>query len=939
MAWISRLRALFRRALSRSDKLTRDLDDELAFHLSMREQWNVEQGMPSAEAHRDARRRFGNPSLWRERMSEIDLMLLPQTILQDLRYGARMLWRNPGFTITAVLALAIGIGANTAVFTAYQAFFKRSLEARESARMVNLALILHSGSGDQEANPQAWFSIPDYEAYRDHGHSFSGLIATSFPQDLTLTGAGGVMSQRSASTGSLVGKLGLLPHGKNGETASTYLVSENYFSVLGVDALRGRTFDAINPSELAASPSVLISENYWQKRFAGDPTVLGKTIRLNGIAFTIVGITPHNFVGTNVEAPDFWLPLSLEPLVHPDDNWLRNRENFCCRLYGRLASDASTGQAQAEMTLVAGRLSTLHDPHSDWGKPAKAVIWPGSPFPYPVKLYGGLGYAILLILAGVGMVLVIACANVASLQLARAASRQNELGMRLSLGASRLRIIRQLLTESALLGLVAGAVALLFSWAFLEGAVVVIADAFPAEYGTFIFHVTPDLGIFAYVFCVSLVAGILFGLAPALESSGAALSSALKSNAGTARLRSRRMRDFLMAAQVAVSLVLLIAGSMLIRSSMRALHMDTGYDSKHVVSLELRFPEGQKYSADRQATLVRELRTRLAALPGVAAITSAWAPDGAGFRTAAVSLNGEKPSPQNTRAILYYTYIQPNYFQTLGIPLLFGRGFQTQAGQPENAVILSESAAEMLWPGQNPIGHGLRLAPGGQFEVKGEILSDGPTYQVIGVARDTRGVLLNGSDSEQIYLPMPQGRLQGYPILIRTQSAPAQIMNAIGPTISSIDPNLMAYSSTLEEMLRQTESFIASSISATIASSIGMLGLLLASMGIFGTVSYIVVLRTREVGIRMAVGAQKHHVLALMLRESAKPVFAGLLVGLCLATGASYLLRSVLYGVHTIDAVSFIGVSLLFLAIALLAAYLPSRRAMQVDPVVALRYE
>ena len=359
--------------------------------------------------------------------------------------------------------------------------------------------------------------------------------------------------------------------------------------------------------------------------------MLGKTIRLNGIAVTIVGITPHNFVGTNVEAPDFWLPLDLEPLLHPDDNWLRNRENLCCRMLARLAPGVDIDQAEAEMTLLAGQLSKLHDPHSDLGKAAKAVIWPGSPFPYPMKLYGGLEYAILLIMAAVGMVLVIACANVASLQLARAASRQNELGMRMSLGASRSRIIRQLLTESALLGLIAGAVALLFSWAFLQVVVVLIADAFPAEYGTFIFHVTPDLGIFAYVFCVSLVAGILFGLAPALESSGAALSSALKANSGTAKVRRRQMRNFLMAAQVAVSLMLLIAGSMLIRSSIRALKMDTGYDSKHVVSVELRFPEGQKYNVARQATLVGELRARLAALPGVLAITSARAPDGGGF--------------------------------------------------------------------------------------------------------------------------------------------------------------------------------------------------------------------------------------------------------------------------------------------------------------------
>jgi predicted permease len=652
-----------------------------------------------------------------------------------------------------------------------------------------------------------------------------------------------------------------------------------------------------------------------------------------------VGITPHNFVGTTVEAPDFWLPLSLEPLVHPDDNWLRDRENTCLRIYARLASGSTTGQAQAEMTVLGDHLRSLHDPRADLAKPVSALVWPGSPFPLPVNQLHGLRYVLLLILMAVGMVLVIACANVASLQLARAASRQNELSMRLSLGASRLRIIRQLLTESALLGLVAGAVALLFSWAMLETMVVMAADAFPADYGTFIFHVTPDLGIFAYVFCLSLVAGVLFGLAPALESSGAALSSALKANAGTAQVRNRRLRDFLMAAQVAVSLVLLIAGSMLIRSSIRALKMDTGYDSKHEASLGLKFPEGSKYSADRKLALVREVCTRLAALPGVVAITSGRAPDGVEIRTAAISLNGEKPSPQNTQAILYYDYIQANYFQTLGIPLLFGRGFQTQSGQPEIAVILSESAAQVLWPGQNPIGRRLRLGTDEQYHTKGEVLPDGPTYEVIGVARDTRGVLLNGTDSEQIYLPMPEDRLQDYPILIRTQGDPTQITGVIGSMISSIDPNVAAYSFTLEEMLRQTESFIASSLSAAIASSVGLLGLLLASMGIYGTVSYAVVLRTREVGIRMALGATRRDVLILMLRESTRPVLAGLLVGMCLALWATHLLRGVLYGLGTVDGVSFAGVSVLFLAIALIAAWLPSRRAMRVDPMVALRYE
>ncbi len=934
MAWFSRFRSIFGK-----EKLAREQEEELQFHLSMREQLNVEEGMMPGEARRDARLRFGNPSLWRQRMNEVDLMMLPETVLQDLRYGIRMLRRNAGSTLVSVLALAIGIGVNTAAFTAYKAFFKRSLDARESGRMVNLAVQLQSGASDKSGDFQASFSIPDYEAYRDQVHSFSGLIAASIPQNLTLTGTEEISGRRSSSDGSLVSRLIPLPSILNVETASTFFVSENYFSVLGPGALYGRTFVPGESTKLAASPSALISDNYWQKRFGGDPTILGKTVRLNGVAFTIVGITPHNFVGTSVTAPDFWLPLSLEPLVHPDDNWLRNRENLCCRVYGRLSSDASIGQAQAEMTLVTGHLSTLHAASSDLHKSTNAVIWPGSPFPYPLSQYGGLEYAISLIMVGVGMVLVIACANVASLQLARAAARQHELGMRLSLGASRLRIIRQLLTESALLGLVAGAVALLFSWAFLQTIVVAIADAFPEDYGTFIFHVTPDLEIFAYVFCLSLLAGVLFGLAPALESSGGAVSSALKVNAGTGKVRSRRMRDLLMVAQVAVSLVLLIAGSMLIRSAIRAVKMDPGYDTKHVLSLELRFPEGERYDAERRATLVREVRARLSSLPGVVSITSARAPDSGGFRTAAVSVNGEPPSPQNTQAILYYMYIQPNYFQTLSIPLVFGRGFEAQAGQPENAVVLSESAAQLLWPGQNPIGHRLRIAPGGQFHTKDDADLSGPAYEVIGVARDTRGFLLNGSDSEQIYLPMPENRLQDFTILIRTQAAPTQIVNAIGPIILSIDPDLIAYTLTLEEMLRTTESFFASSISAVIASSIGLLGLLLASMGIYSTVSYLVVLRTREVGIRMALGARKRDVLTLILRESARPVVVGLCVGVCLALGASYLLRGVLYGLNTIDSISFIGVSMLFLTIALLAAYVPSRRATRVDPMVALRYE
>jgi putative ABC transport system permease protein len=368
--------------------------------------------------------------------------------------------------------------------------------------------------------------------------------------------------------------------------------------------------------------------------------------------------------------------------------------------------------------------------------------------------------------------------------------------------------------------------------------------------------------------------------------------------------------------------------------------MDTGYESKHVIHLDFQFPQASKYSAARKLALVHELRTRLAALPGVAAITSARPPGDSRFRTAAISLDGETSPAQNVESTLHYAYVQANYFQTLGIPLFLGGGFQPRAGQAEYSVILSESAAKQLWPGQNPIGRRLRLgATDERFHNRSELFASGPAYQVVGVARDTRGVEFDGSDFKRVYLPLPEDRLQSYPILIRTQSDPAQVMRAIDPLIPSIDPDMLATSSTLEEMLRQSPPFIISSLAAAVASTVGLLGLLLALMGIYGTVSHIVVLRTREVGIRIAIGAQKRDVLGLILRESARPVLAGLLAGIFFAVGVSYLGRGLLYGLDAVDGISFAGVPLLFLAIALLASYPPARRAMRVDPMVALRYE
>ena len=529
------------------------------------------------------------------------------------------------------------------------------------------------------------------------------------------------------------------------------------------------------------------------------------------------------------------------------------------------------------------------------------------------------------------MVLVIACANVASLQLARAATRHQELGMRYALGAGRWRLVRQLLTESALMGVAAGCVALPLTWALMHVAFIKAAEVLPVEV---VLDARPDLGIFLYVLGISLAAGVAFGLAPAISTSRAGLNSMFRET-GTSLGRSR-LRALLIATQVAVSLTLMIAGSLLLRSANRALALETGYADGEVVDVSLQFPEASKYTADHKDAIIRSLRSRIAALPGVAATTSARAPNDHGGRRAAVSLTGEQPTARGQRAIVWYTWVQANYFQTLGIPLTSGRGFESPA---EQSVVLSESAARRLWPGQNAIGRALRLGTDGQFRAPGELTPDGPTWQVVGIARDARGVALDGSDSEQVYLPLPPDRLHDYPVLVRVESDPTPVMRAISIAIAGLDRDVVASTATLQQMQRQTDAFLAASLSAAIASGIGLLGLLLASVGIYGTVSYVVSLRTREVGIRMAIGAANRDILALILRENARPVLSGVAAGVMLASGAAQLLRGVLYGVTTLDPVSFVAPSILFLTIALAATWLPSRHAMRIDPQAALRHQ
>ncbi|MBV9677756.1 MAG: ABC transporter permease [Acidobacteriaceae bacterium] len=929
---ISRVRALFRR-----NKLAADLEEELHYHLSRLEELKQAEGLSSEEAHLAARQRFGNVTQLKEKIWDIDLITPAETVLQDLRFAVRTLAKHPSFTLLALIALAVGIGVNTAVFTAYKAVLLQPLDAANADQLVNVYRTA------PQNGYEATFSYPDYETYRDGNRVFSGLIATT-GDELVFSGAE-FIKPGSNLGGGVASAFGFrFPSIMSGgaEFINAMSVSENYFSVLGVNAVRGRVFLPQDVHDLELNPAVLISENYWQRRFGGDVSVLGKTVKLNGIPFTVIGITPHDFMGTAVNVPNFWLPMRLRPLVNKGTRFLQDREENCCALYGRLASGVFLSQAQAEMTALAQGVRSLHAPLSEGRKPFAISLTPGSHLK-PFSLYKdpGAALALLLVMGAVGLVLLIACANVASLQLARSAARQKEIGVRLSLGANRLRIIRQLLTESALLGVAAGGISVLLAWGALRLLMVEVSGSLPLEWGSVALHVEPDLHVFAYVFAISLLAGVLFGTAPALEASQPNLSSALKEEGArfAMGLPNRRLRDLMVGAQVAVCLLLLIGAGLLIRSSLQLMSISPGYETKQVVCLDVQFPPGYGYTLKKQLAETRQLRQRIAASGGVRSVAIGRAPDQGGLRMAAVGLNGNRPGTDRSARTVYYTYVTPEYFRVLSIPILRGHSFGEQSTVREAEVVVSESAAEELWPGQNPIGQTLVLDASKQFHDSGELIPQGKPYQVVAVARETRGIVPGGWDSRKVYLPLPSDRVNGLPLLVRVEGKATQLIANLSKQVNAVDPDLIVYMDSLEGLLTGTPTFVMSRLAAIFASIIGAVGLLLACVGIYGTVSYAVVRREREIGIRMALGAKKGDVLGMILQESGRPVLLGLIAGFLSAAGVAHLLRALLFGISQWDPLSFAGVGVLFVLIALFAAYVPARRAALVDPMVALRNE
>lgn len=915
-------------------RMEREMDTELRFHIEAYAQDLVRNGVSREEALRRARIEFGGIERAKEECRDVRGVNLVDSLVQDLRFALRMLRKNPGFTAIAVVTLALGISVNTAVFTAFDALALRPLPVKDPGRLVSM---FRTAPG----NARGRFPYPDYVYFRDHCKSFSDVSLFAFgmaltSSDLPPTGP----EARSRLAGAVGFQLPQLLQG-SAQPVIAIFVSGNYFQMLGAVPLRGRLLIP-EDDQPGSPPAVVMSGNFWQRQFHSDPNVVGSVLHLNGVPFTVVGVTPVDYMGTLPNVPSLWAPVAakvrLGGLTAGD---LENRLLIAGMPAARLKSGVSLSDAQAELDVLAAQLRTAH-PEEEKNTGVLLLQDRNNASMLEPEDWALVGAA----MSAVGLLLLIACANVASLLLARAAARRKEIAVRLAIGASRGRLLRQLLTESILIALFAGAIGLPLAGWLLHLLIVEIASTLPTAWGTIALEVSPDVRIFCYALLVSFAAGIAFGLAPALQASKPDMNSALKGEATAfgRRLSRTRLRGVLIASQMAACLVLLISSALLLRGSQRALKVDAGYESRHVLWLEIINPANLHYPQSRMLQVNRDLILAIAGLPGVRSVTQASRDPMNGIRwvpVAPADVATSSSAQENQLMGAGYSFVTPNYFDTLSIPIVRGRVFTTgEAEGQEPVVVISEATARHFWPSEDPIGKRLKIGlEKGTMFFPGEKDPFVPSAEVIGIARDVRSMDLRKVDESYLYLPLSQNRQWTDTLLVRTDLDPRQLLPATGRAVQRVDANLPVVGAPLYTTISMNPFFVVSRVGGLLASIVGGLGLLLACLGVYGMVSYAVAQRTHEIGVRMALGARNGQVLRLVVREGFRPILAGIMMGILLSAGVSRLLAATLFGLSPLDAVSFLGVSALLGGIALLATVLPARRAMRVDPMVALRYE
>jgi putative ABC transport system permease protein len=878
------------RGVVRAETIHREIDEEVRFHIEMRIEENIRHGMSPEEARRDAERRFGNLTRMKERGYEVRGGRWLETLWLDLRYGTRMLVRNPGFTLVVVLTLALGIGANTAIFSFINALlFKPLRGVAEPERLVQVSRT--EGRGFSSC------SYPDYLDYRDHNTVMSGLAVK----------ADGTFN---------------LNTGREADRVEGELVSGNFFNVLGVKSELGRL---LAPSDASEDRLVaVISYGLWQQRFGADPDVIGRAIKLNAYDYIVVGVADKEFEGIKAGSRlDVWVPITTIRQTDPSRaDMFSMRGAWWLEMFGRLKPGVTIERAGAEFSNIARLLEqTYPETSAKFG----ARLVPGLGMDPEVR--DGIRRLTFIPFIAVGIVLLIACANVAGLLLARANARRREIGARLALGASRARIVRQLLTENLMLALLGGVLGLFTGIWMTQWLVSILPESYPILSFKFDFGV--DWRGFVFTLTISALTGALFGLLPAMQASKPDLVSALKDASSTGRRTGLTgLRGLLVVTQVALSFVLLIAAGLCVRTLRNAHTIDLGYDIERMLTARIDLPE-QNYNKARGHVFQRQLIERMQTLPGVQAVglaTSLPLNDG-------VSQSGIFPERDGKRVHTFNNVVSHHYLETMNIPLLIGRQFtERDDARTPCVAIINETLARRAWPNENPLGK--RFSTWDPEDGSGSK----SLVEVIGVARDTKGRNLFKPADPMVYYPLLQNYHAGIVLHLRSIANPEQLAAVVRREVSAIDPNLPVY-----RMMSLTDHLIATLLPqrllAQLISGYGLLALVLAGTGLYGLLAYSVAQRTREIGIRIALGAQRPDALKLILLHGMKLTLLGVVIGLPASYGLTKLMKSYLYGVSLTDPLTFAMISVTLLAVALLACYAPARRAAGVDPLQALRHE
>jgi putative ABC transport system permease protein len=809
--------------------------------------------------------------------------------LKDLRYGFRSLLKRPGFTCILVITLALGIGANTAIFSVVNAVLLRPLPFQDPDRLVTLWERNPKQGYDQ--NPPA---AGNYMDWRDQNRVFAQMAIYAPSKKFNLS----IEDQPERIMGAAV--------------------SASLFAVLGVNPAQGRVFSP-EEEQPGRDQVVLISHSLWQRRFAAEGNLVGRTITLDNKSYTIIGVMPENFrfpggtgtvLGTFTAAPaDLWVPLALDAAA------LRQRSSHSLNVIARLKPGVTTGEASVEMDGIQQRLEQQY-PTFYVGSNVKLV-------PLGEQVVGGARRVLLVLWCAVAFVLLIGCANVANLLLSRAAARSTEMAVRAALGAGRLRLIRQVLTESLLLSFAGGiAGAMLAAWG-VHALSTTVPNSFPRRE-----EIAIDVWVLAFTLLISILTGVIFGLAPALQSTRIDLLQALKARGkSSAGRQSHRLRSFLVTAEMALALVLLIGAALMIQSFLRLQHVSPGFKTDHLLTMELSLPSA-KYPREQRPAFFEQLLERSRALPGVVAVAaSKHLPLSGDNMNFAFDVEG-RPFPPGKSPGADCRFVTPEYFNALGIPVIKGRAFNTGDGsQAPHVLLINEAMARRFFPGEEPLGNRLRLG------------IDGFTGEIVGIVGDVKHVGLDAKVNEEVYAAYSQAPFwTDMSLIVRTSGEPLSVAGAVRNELRILDKQVPT------GRVRTMEAVVAESVAqphfrTLLLGLFGIAALVLASVGIYGVMSYAVNQRTHEIGIRMALGAQVGDVRTMVIKNGMKLALIGVAIGLGGAFALTRLMASLLFGVTATDGATFSIVSVILVLVALIACYIPARRATKVDPLVALRYE